>query len=169
MAGTQIFQIVGFQNSGKTSLIESLIKKCDEKEWTVGTIKHHGHGGKPTRLIKSKDTEKHRLAGASITAVEGGGNLHIEVDKKAWTLEEILEIYKYFQLNIIFIEGYKKQRFPKVVLLRNVEDEVLLDVTTNIIAVISHYPMQHRLNMPLFHSDDIDQFTEWFLSMCIQR
>lgn len=81
MAGAKIFQITGYQNSGKTTVMERLIATCKIHGLTVGTIKHHGHGGFPERISVQKDSEKHRLAGANVTAVEGNGILHIEAQK----------------------------------------------------------------------------------------
>lgn len=42
-----ILQVVGHQNSGKTTLIEKCIKELTNHGIKVGTFKHHGHGGKP--------------------------------------------------------------------------------------------------------------------------
>lgn len=66
----KILQIVGYQNSGKTTLMEQLIKRATTEGLRVGTIKHHGHGGVPM-IEASKDSSRHELAGASVTAVEG--------------------------------------------------------------------------------------------------
>lgn len=42
-----ILQIVGYQNSGKTTLMEKLIQALTYEGMKVATIKHHGHGGYP--------------------------------------------------------------------------------------------------------------------------
>ncbi|GIN21301.1 molybdopterin-guanine dinucleotide biosynthesis protein B [Siminovitchia fordii] len=164
MAGKKIIQIVGFQNSGKTTLITNLIKACREKGVSVGTIKHHGHGGKPERQVLNKDSEKHRLAGASVTAVEGAGTLHIEAMKDGWELEDILQIYGQLPIDIILVEGYKKMDFPKVVLLRNPQDEFLLQELSNIIAVISHEHLNCSTPFPVFGNDETERFVLWFMN-----
>lgn len=164
MAGKKIIQIVGFQNSGKTTLIERLIKACKSNGMAVGTIKHHGHGGKPDRLTLNKDSGKHRLAGATVTAVEGAGNLHIEAAQDEWRLEDIVQIYGQFPVDIILIEGYKKMDYPKVVLLRDEQDEFLLDNLKNIIAVISHKTVSRPTSVPSFKVGHTDHFIDWFLN-----
>ncbi|RST73120.1 molybdopterin-guanine dinucleotide biosynthesis protein B [Siminovitchia acidinfaciens] len=164
MAGKKIFQIVGFQNSGKTTLMKKLIEACKDKGLAVGTIKHHGHGGPPERLVINKDSEQHRLAGAKITAVEGAGTLHIEAIKDQWELENIIEIYRRLPIDIILVEGYKKMNYPKVVLLRNVQDEFLLEELTNITAVISREPLRSdRLSVPFFETVETEDFVQWFI------
>lgn len=66
----KIIQIVGYQNSGKTTLMEQLIKHATKEGLRVGTIKHHGHGGAPVENL-SKDSNRHEQAGARVSAVEG--------------------------------------------------------------------------------------------------
>ena len=43
-----IFQIVGYQNSGKTTFLNKLISHLTAVGINTATIKHHGHGGKPS-------------------------------------------------------------------------------------------------------------------------
>ena len=64
-----ILQIVGYQNSGKTTLVEKIVHALAEIEMKVATIKHHGHGGFPEVAQKiAKDTVK---PGAVVSSVEG--------------------------------------------------------------------------------------------------
>ncbi len=42
-------------------------------------------------------------------------------------------------MDTILIEGYKKENYPKVVLLRSAEDAELLHKVENIVAVITWY------------------------------
>ncbi|MFK4997842.1 molybdopterin-guanine dinucleotide biosynthesis protein B [Bacillus sp. N9] len=81
MAGSKIFQVVGYQNSGKTTLMEKMIEYGSRIGIAIGTIKHHGHGGVPLRRHGEKDSDKHRAAGAIVTAVEGEGIVHIEASQ----------------------------------------------------------------------------------------
>lgn len=54
-----ILQIVGYQNSGKTTLVEKVVHALAERKMKVATIKHHGHGGFPEVAQKiAKDTVK---------------------------------------------------------------------------------------------------------------
>ena len=54
-----ILQIVGYQNSGKTTLVGKIVHVLTESEMKVATIKHHGHGGFPEVAQKIvKGTER---------------------------------------------------------------------------------------------------------------
>lgn len=161
----KILQIVGYQNSGKTTLMEQLISQATACGLTVGTIKHHGHGGIPTS-DNSKDSFRHEQAGARVTAVEGDGTLRMSIHRSNWQLDEILAIYTSFKMDIILIEGYKNEHYPKIVLLRTIEDQVLLQKVTNISCVIywPTYPLDKSLDYPTFSIHDKAQYMEFLMA-----
>lgn len=161
----KILQIVGYQNSGKTTLMERLIKQATMEELRVGTIKHHGHGGVPM-IETSKDSSRHEQAGAVVTAVEGAGTLRMSIHQNSWQLAEILAIYDSLPMDIMLIEGYKNEQYPKVVLLRTPEDQILLQQVTNILCVIywPSYPLDSFLTIPAFSIHDETQYMEFLLA-----
>ncbi|WP_342532582.1 molybdopterin-guanine dinucleotide biosynthesis protein B [Lysinibacillus sp. FSL K6-0057] len=161
----KILQIVGYQNSGKTTLMEQLIKQATMEGLRVGAIKHHGHGGVPM-IETSKDSSRHELAGAVVTAVEGAGTLRMSIHQDSWQLADILTIYESLPLDIILIEGYKNEHYPKVVLLRTAQDQVLLQQVTNILCVIywPSYPLNPSLTIPAFSIHEETQYMEFLLT-----
>lgn len=42
----RIFQVVGYKNAGKTTLMEQLIAVLRNEGMVVSCLKHHGHGGR---------------------------------------------------------------------------------------------------------------------------
>ncbi|MGJ7910317.1 molybdopterin-guanine dinucleotide biosynthesis protein B [Neobacillus sp. LXY-1] len=129
-----IIQIVGFQNSGKTTFISKIIQKLKEQGIKSATIKHHGHGGKPD-LLAEKDSEKHIVAGAIATLVEGDGRLILQCENNLNELDHQIALLSFFQPDVILIEGHKQKDYPKLVMIRNNHDLPLLQLT-NIKAVI---------------------------------
>ncbi|MGE7674024.1 molybdopterin-guanine dinucleotide biosynthesis protein B [Lysinibacillus sp. NPDC094403] len=160
----KILQIVGYQNSGKTTLMEQLITQATTEGFRVGSIKHHGHGGIPM-IESSKDSVRHEKAGASVTAVEGEGTLRMSIHQNNWQLADILAIYETFNMDIIFIEGYKNEDYPKVVLLRQAEDQSLLQKVTNIVCVLywPTYPLNKPLDYPTFSIQEKAQYIEFLM------
>lgn len=161
----KILQIVGYQNSGKTTLMEQLIKQATTEGLRVGAIKHHGHGGVPM-IETSKDSSRHELAGAVVTAVEGAGTLRMSIHQDSWQLADILTIYESLPLDIILIEGYKNEHYPKVVLLRTAQDQVLLQQVTNILCVVywPSYLLDPSLTIPAFSIHEETQYMEFLLT-----
>lgn len=143
-----VFQVVGYQNSGKTTLSEALIKILKGIGLSVASIKHHGHGGKPD-LLEEKDSARHLASGSEAVLVEGSGRLLIHSEKDEWPLDVQLNILSAFKPGLILIEGHKYAAYPKIVLLRNREDEQLLHDLENIIA-IAYWQNKPESDYPAF-------------------
>ncbi|MGE7883200.1 molybdopterin-guanine dinucleotide biosynthesis protein B [Bacillus sp. NPDC094077] len=158
-----ILQIVGYQNSGKTTLVEKVVHALAKREMKVATIKHHGHGGFPE--VAQKDSERHRKAGAVVSSVEGAGLLSLSSLREEWSLQEIIHLYEFFEVDTILIEGYKKESYPKVVLLRSAEDAELLHKVENVVAVITWHdaPANLREEYEVFHITEEELYIDWFL------
>ncbi|MDT3493953.1 molybdopterin-guanine dinucleotide biosynthesis protein B [Bacillus toyonensis] len=160
---SSIIQIVGYQNSGKTTLVEKVVHALAESEMKVATIKHHGHGGFPE--VAQKDSERHRKAGAVVSSVEGAGLLSLSSLREEWSLQEIIRLYEFFEVDTILIEGYKKENYPKVVLLCSAEDVELVHKLENVVAVITWYnaPVNLREEHKVFHITEEELYIDWFL------
>ncbi|WP_160920153.1 molybdopterin-guanine dinucleotide biosynthesis protein B [Pseudalkalibacillus hwajinpoensis] len=127
MVKTPVIQVVGYQNSGKTLFAEKMIEQASSHGIKVGVIKHHGHG-RPDVYDEKKDTGRHRNAGAVVTGVSGGGMVSIHATQGSeWELEQLIRLYDSFDLDLILVEGFKEESYPKIVLVRNKDDLHLLN------------------------------------------
>jgi molybdopterin-guanine dinucleotide biosynthesis protein B len=141
-----ILQIVGFQNSGKTTLMEKLLIRANQKGLKAASIKHHGHGGVPKVDSSTKDSIRHFKAGAIVSSVSGDGVLQLSARVDDLNLNGIIDLYKFFSIDVIFVEGYKREYYPKVVLIRDEMDLPLLSSLSNIKCVISHIKLDKDIN-----------------------
>ncbi|MFJ7746432.1 molybdopterin-guanine dinucleotide biosynthesis protein B [Peribacillus sp. NPDC097295] len=161
-----IFQIVGYQNRGKTTFITKLIRNLKEEKLETAVLKHHGHGGKPDTDLK-KDSTKHFQAGAAASLVEGDGSIELLGNfKSGATLPDLLRLLGMFHPDVILIEGYKRENFPKVILIKENSDFELLKRLNNIQAVVA-WPTcleqaREHAEVPVFPLDS-DDFIEWFI------
>lgn len=128
-------QIVGFKNSGKTTLISSWIQLLKANGLRVAVIKHHGHGAKLSMPDESKDSMQYLEHGADASIVSGGGyTQHIlqrELDFAALKKLALLE-----DPDILFVEGYKDSPGEKVVLVGEQSDWNELQLLENIKLVV---------------------------------
>ena len=106
-----ILQVVGYQNSGKTTLIEKLCQLAECEGLKLGCFKHHGHGGTPDRLFKEKDTDRYIQAGAYAAGVEGEGEFHFSMQD--FTLEQLLNMCQHLPLDAVLIEGTNRRLIAK--------------------------------------------------------
>ena len=151
-----IFQVVGFQNSGKTTIMTKIIAGLSHQKWSIVTIKHHGHGGQPD-VVKDKDTSKHIDAGAICSVVEGNGRLILHAEQSSCNLAQQIQLVSIFNPDLILVEGHKRSEFPKVVLLRDQEeDHKLLEELENIKAVFYWQQVipNNVPDVPCFHIND---------------
>lgn len=134
-----VFQVVGYQNSGKTTVVSKLVSRLKSDGRNIAVIKHHGHGGKPA-VPESKDSTQHLLAGADVSLVEGDGRLILQAEQPTWNLAEEIRIAQFFQPDLILVEGHKTASYPKLLLLRDVDDLELLEKVSGVVAVFVWQP-----------------------------
>jgi molybdopterin-guanine dinucleotide biosynthesis protein B len=114
-----IISVVGYSNSGKTTLLLKIIAALKAKGYRIAVIKHH-HGDfeidKP-----GKDTYRHREAGADVVMLTSPiGIAYMEKTPEEKTLQEILSHIQ--GVDLIFTEGYKQEAYPKLEVLRKAGD-----------------------------------------------
>ncbi|OQM46589.1 molybdopterin-guanine dinucleotide biosynthesis protein B [Anoxybacillus sp. UARK-01] len=162
----KVWQVVGYKNSGKTTLIEKWIQLAVQAGYKVGAVKHHGHGGLPETGQTSTDSNRHLRAGALAAAVEGGGMLQLHAIHPEWTLSKILHMYSLFSLDFVLIEGYKDEPYPKIIMIRTPSDWEQLGHLQNIIGVIAWQKdfVPFDIPYPLFSLDNEQTYLQWVMN-----
>ena len=147
--------IVGKQNSGKTTLIEKLIKELIKRGYRVGTIKHNIHGFEIDH--RGKDSYRHKKAGAAAVVISSAKQLALvkDIDNEL-TIDEIKKAYL-SDMDIILTEGYKKEKKPKIEIYRKEagHGELLCQNDSNLIALVVNDDSKRVDNVPIVDLDDI--------------
>jgi molybdopterin-guanine dinucleotide biosynthesis adapter protein len=155
----KVLQIVGYKNSGKTTISKEVIAYFSSKHIKVGSLKHHGHGGIPHGL-ESTDSEQHRKAGAGVAGVWGENLFQLVQDN--WDIADMLLIYEHLKIEFLVLEGFKKMAYPKLVLLRNQDDISLLASLENIIGIIKPNKLHvDSSTIPVFDLERPSLISEW--------
>lgn len=106
-----IITIVGKSDSGKTTLMEKLIRELFLRGYKVGTVKHDVHGFEMDH--KGKDSYRHKHAGAHTTLISSPNQIGMIKDtQKEESLEDLL--YYFQDVDIVLAEGYKKKDYHKI-------------------------------------------------------
>jgi molybdopterin-guanine dinucleotide biosynthesis protein B len=113
--------VVGYKNSGKTTLIARWVRLLKDKGFSVAVLKHHGHGGQPAMPDSATDTMQFFDSGADVSIVAGGGAVQLLLNEEPEfaALKGLAMIGK---PDYLLIEGYKNEQGEKIVLLRDKED-----------------------------------------------
>ena len=118
-----VLQIVGYKNSGKTTLIAKLIHRLKQTNCIVGTIKHDAH--EFDLDTPGTDTWRHQEAGADITAISSATRSAV-ISRGPEPLSVLLAHMRH--ADVVLVEGFKQADYPKLILLRKPEDAELLSL-----------------------------------------
>lgn len=106
------FSVAGKSNSGKTGLVEKIVKELKSRNLKIATIKHTK--GDHTIDEKGKDTWKHRKAGSDLVIFSTPSETSFIHDRKLG-LDEILDnVNGEDEYDAVVIEGMKDVDMPKV-------------------------------------------------------
>ncbi|RAV12683.1 molybdopterin-guanine dinucleotide biosynthesis protein B [Paenibacillus contaminans] len=160
VSGPSVFQVVGYKNTGKTTLICRLVQAFKRSGYRVGTIKHDGHDFEIDK--PGTDTWKHRASGADMVAITSAFQTAM-IESRPATLQEL--IGRMNSADIVLAEGFKAEHYPKIVLLKDREHRELLERVSFPIAAVCWYDETDaadavaepgKAEVPRFAIDDAD-------------
>lgn len=155
-----VLQLVGYSNSGKTTLLTKLIPLLEQTGLRVGVVKHDG-GHDFEWDLPGKDTWRYREAGASLVAITSRTKTAI-IEQKPIPLPVLVERLAQAGADLVLVEGFKQERYPKLLLLRGPEHQELLDIVPNVMAVVSWMAVEQG-ELPIFHVDDVEEIARFVL------
>ncbi|MCP1184818.1 molybdopterin-guanine dinucleotide biosynthesis protein B [Paenibacillus sp. 1781tsa1] len=128
-----IIQIVGYKNTGKTTLTTALIGHFSSMGLKVAAIKHDGHDHFE---MDQQGTDSYQFgeAGAAAVVVMSEKRTAI-MERKATRLEDMLSHLSGYDW--IVIEGFKDASYSKFVMVREEKDLTLVDQLEGVVGIIS--------------------------------
>ncbi|MGZ8135753.1 MAG: molybdopterin-guanine dinucleotide biosynthesis protein B [Methylococcaceae bacterium] len=133
-----------FSGTGKTTLLTQLIPILKEKGLRVGLIKHGHHDFEID--TPGKDSFRLREAGASPVMIVSRRRRAVITEiipEKEPVLDEQLKLFDQTGLDLILVEGFKAERFPKIELHRpSLNKPLLYPNDADIIAIASDCPLE---------------------------
>jgi molybdopterin-guanine dinucleotide biosynthesis protein B len=153
-----VISIVGRKNSGKTTLIEGLIPTLSRRGYRVGTIKHHHYGDFEVDQ-KGKDSWRHVQAGAAVTALMGTSRVAVfqRVDAEP-SVEQVIRLFL-GAVDLLLVEGYKEEAFPKIEVVRRAHGQPLCRRDDQLIALVTEGDW--GMGVPRFRPDDLDPLADF--------
>ena len=161
---TQIISFVGKSNSGKTTHLEKVIAEIKRRGYKVAIIKHHGHEFDID--VPGKDTWRHARAGADSVVISSPNKIAlIEKVLEERTLDEIAQ--KLQGVDIIITEGYKREKKPKIEIVRKeISTEPLTD-PKELVALVTDCDIKMDVSKFSFHQvvELVDLIEEKFIKI----
>ncbi len=159
----KVYGVTGWKNAGKTGLTERLVTEITARGFSVSTIKHAHHATEIDH--PGRDSYRHREAGAQEVLVSSPVRwaiMHELREAAEPPLEELLE--RLSPVDLVLIEGYKREPHPKVEAHRAETGRGLLAPNNKTIrAVASDVPMEVG-NLPIFDLDDTTAVADFILA-----
>jgi molybdopterin-guanine dinucleotide biosynthesis protein B len=154
---SKILCFVGKSESGKTTLIEKLIKLAKEDNIKVGAIKHTPEGF--SLVNEKKHSGRYRTAGADRAGLVAPDTAVVFMNENVVLNRFLFE--SFLNLDIIFLEGFSKHvDFPKVLIIEKA-DEIEHPLPKDIVAVYSEKKLDLHLNVPVMHGGALPAFLSW--------
>src|SRR5690349_7986036 len=113
----RIIGLAGWSGSGKTTLLIKVIPRLVARGLKVSTLKHAHHGFDVDQ--PGKDSHSHRIAGASEVLVSSSVRWALVHELRGApepTLAILLQ--KLSAVDLVLVEGYKRERHPKLEIYR---------------------------------------------------
>ena len=148
--------IVGWKNSGKTTLVERLIPLLNERGLKVATVKHTHHDLRAHD--GATDGERHTRAGAVQTIVIAPNAWEASGHRQEGAAPAFADLAHHLAgADVALVEGYKNAPIPKIEVRRRASStqDPRAARDDHVIAVVSDHATDAG-GVPLFDLDDIE-------------
>jgi molybdopterin-guanine dinucleotide biosynthesis adapter protein len=162
----KIIGLAGWSGSGKTTLVTKVLPVLIGRGHKVSTLKHAHHGFDLDQ--PGKDSFMHRAAGASevvISSAKRWAVLHELRDESEWDMPALLK--KISPVDLVLVEGYKRESFPKIEIYRAANGKPLLhDEDRHIVAIASDTPLPD-VKVPVIELNDIEAVADALVAYAV--
>ena len=156
--------LAGWSGSGKTTLVSNLIPELKRINISVSTLKHAHEGfdiDKP-----GKDSYVHRESGAREVLISSNKRFALmhEYTKEEINLNNLIK--KLSPVDLILVEGWKKENIKKIEIYRKeINKPLLFEKDKNIIAVATNDKSIKIKNMIILDLNNYEQIAQFIYQL----
>jgi len=158
----RIIGLAGWSGSGKTTLLAKVIPSIVARGLKVSTLKHAHHAFDVDQ--PGKDSHTHRMSGATEVLVSSANRwalVHELRGAAELPLEALLG--KLSPVDLVLVEGYKRQPHPKLEIYRASLGKPLMHPDDPAIIGIASDQLLPAAPIPVIDLDDVEQVTEFLI------
>ena len=159
----KIIGVVGWKNTGKTTLIEKLIGELNKRNLTVSTIKHSHH--KVSIDKKGTDSFRHFNAGAKetiLTSDKKWVKFSRQISDSQTNLGHLIK--QIIPVDILIVEGFKASDHKKIEVINSMNGrKPLYETDKTICGLIFDKNKIHNALLPQFERDDIQEICNFII------
>ena len=157
----KIYGVVGYKNAGKTGLMERLVTEITGRGFSVSTIKHAHHSFDVDHA--GKDSFRHRQAGAHQVLLASRARWALMTELRGADEPPLADLLARLNpVDLVLVEGYKRDAHPKVEAFRAEPNNPLIAPTdATVRAVATDTPVQ--IDRPVFDLNDTKAIANFIL------
>lgn len=121
-----------FSGTGKTTLIEKLVRCLKEQGLRIAVIKHDAHDFEIDK--QGKDSWRFAQAGADVTLISSATKTAV-IEYRPCDFMQNLE--KIRDVDLILVEGYKQEQFPRIGICRKATGKGLPGKAQDYVALVT--------------------------------
>ncbi len=159
--------VIGYAGTGKTQLIEFLIKKCKtEFNLEVSVIKNvHEHSVDE----EGKDSFKFSEAGTVLSVIKNKFNQNAIYLNKKISLDVLIDWLNLspYKVDLVIIEGFRNVSYPTILCVKELQDiDAQLNNNVKLISgliTLTKFDEEKEFQIPIFNIEQkFERFTEIF-------
>lgn len=152
-----VFGFAAYSGTGKTTIIEQVIRALKARGIRTAVIKHDGHG--LVNDSEGKDSWRFTQAGADIMII-GSPEKFTYIEKKETSLQQLLAMVP--DADIILVEGYKNEPIPRIGIARKAVGKGFTADIDTFLAIMTDLEVPES-SVPCFALEDIQGVTEFLI------
>lgn len=159
-----VFGVIGWKNSGKTTLIVDLIRDFTNRGFAIAVIKH-AHVEFDIDY-PGRDSFKMREAGARQVLLSSPRRFAMMRELRNTPEMTLPELINYAGTSdLIMVEGFKHEPYPKIEIRREgaASREPLAAALPGVVAIASDRPQDETDSLPVFQSDDVGRIVDFII------
>jgi molybdopterin-guanine dinucleotide biosynthesis adapter protein len=160
-----LFGVAGWKNSGKTTLMVALIGELARRGLAISVIKHAHAKFEIDHEVR--DSFRMREAGARQVALSSPRRFALMRELGDAPELSFSEILAYTgPCDLVLVEGFKREAFPKIEIRRDgaASREPLVGTFPEIVAIASDRPADETEALPMFQLDDIAGMADFIVA-----
>lgn len=157
MRGIPMLAFAAYSGTGKTTLVEKVVRRLTEKGLRLAVVKHDVHGLDLDR--EGKDSWRYAQAGAEMVLVSSPEKTAV-IHQRALSFQQVLSQIE--DVDLIIVEGYKRESVTQIGLCRMATGKGFTDTLDRYIAVVTDCG-DLPAELTRFGFDDIEPITEFIM------
>lgn len=166
MARENLPPVIGFcaySGTGKTTLLKQLIPLLQERGIRAGLIKHSHHDFDID--VPGKDSYELRKAGAQQVVIGSSYRyalIHENSERREPTLKEMLAVLNTSELDLVLVEGFRQESFPKIEIHRQgLGKPTRYQDDQHIVAIATDSPFEAERDITTLDLNDVPAIAQY--------